>query len=235
VTGAPLDGLYELSADAESPLGWAVLSPFQIMRLPQVSGEGGGEPTRDGPLPRVQLSMLLQEESVNIDQRDRITSASGAALAVLGRPGSLSTALGRQLPKDTDATGGTGSRPCLTVLPGGAQSDVELMRRFRTGDWGGFEALYCRYISTAYLICRRTLTCSETALDSANDTFLTMLANSDHLDPHRLDDWLMGTAHYLAERRAHQGLQPKNGARLHLVSCYARHDSHHDRGAGEQP
>lgn len=202
--------------------------------LSKFHGEGGGEPTFDGPLPGVQLSMLLQEEPVNIDQRDKVTSASGAALAVLGRPRLLSATLGRQLPKDTGPTEATGSRPCLTVLPGGAQSDVELMRRFRAGDWGGFEALYGRYFNTAYLICRRTLTCSETALDSANDTFLTMLANSDHLDPHRLSDWLVGTARYLAERRAHQGLQSNNRSRLRLVSCYARHDSRHDRGAGEQ-
>jgi hypothetical protein len=173
---------------------------------------------------------------VNIDQQDRTNSASGAAaLAVLGRPGLLGATLGRQLPDDSGPAEGTGSRPCLTVVPGGAQSDVELMRRFRAGDWGGFEALYGRYFTTAYLICRRTLTCSETALDSANDTFLTMLANSAHLDPHRLGDWLVGTAHYLAERRAHRGLQPNNRSRLRLVSCYARDDSHHDRGAGEQP
>jgi hypothetical protein len=62
-----------------------------------------------------------------------------------------------------------------------------------------------------------------------------MLANSDNLDPRRLGDWLVDTAHYLAEPRTHQGLPPNNRCRLHLVTCYARHDSHHDRGAGEQP
>lgn len=213
--------------------GWAVLplpGPCGVSRCPKFHGEGGGESACDGPLPRVQLSMLLQGEPVKIDQQDRINSTNGIFRAELDRPRLCSATLCRQLPDDTGPDHGIDSRPCLTVLPGGAQPDVELMRCFRAGDWGGFEALYDRYFATAYLICRRTLTCSETALDSANDAFLAMLANSSHLDPYRLADWLRATAHYLAERRAHQGLQSSKGPRLHLASCYDGNDS----GAGEQ-
>lgn len=208
-----------------------LLRPVGVFFREKFSWEGGGDCTYGGPLPGVQLSLLLQEDTVYIDQRDRTTSAGEAALAVLGRPRLLRVTLGRQLPEDTSPAKSTCSRPRLTVLPGGAQSDVELMQRFRAGDWGGFEALYGRYFTTAYLVCRRSLLCSETALDSANDTFLAMLANSDHLDPCRLGDWLVDTAHYLAERRAAHGLRPNNRSRLHLVPCYARHD----RGAGERP
>lgn len=166
-----------------------------------------------------------------IDQRDRTTSAREAALAVLGRPRLLSEPLGRRLSTDAAPAKNTGSRPRLMVLPGGAQSDVELMQRFRAGDWGGFEALYGRYFTTAYVVCWRTLMCSETALDSANDTFLAMLANSGHLNPHCLGDWLVDTARCLAERRAEQGLRPNNRSRLHLVPCYPHHDRNprHDR------
>jgi hypothetical protein len=135
---------------------------------------------------------------VNIDQRRRITSTGEPALAVLSRRRLSSAPRGRRLPKNTHPAHNTGSRPCLTVLPGGAQSDVELMQRFRSGDWGGLETLYDRYFTIAYLIYRQTLMCSQTALDSANDTFLAMLANSGHLDLHRLGDGLADTAHYLA-------------------------------------
>jgi hypothetical protein len=198
--------------------------------LTKFHGEGEENPSVKGHYLVSSLSMLLQEEPVNMDQRDRSTSAGGASCAALGRPRLLSATLGWQLPEDTSSTEGTGLRPRLTVLPGGAQSDVELMRRFRAGDWGGFEALYGRYFTTAYLVCRRILTCSETALDSANDTFLAMLANSDHLDPHRVGDWLVDTAHYLGEFRVQQGLPLNNRPWLHLVQCYPLHD----RGAGEQ-
>lgn len=120
---------------------------------------------------------------MNIDQRDRTTSTGEPALAVLSRTRLPSASRGRRLPKNTPPANNAGSRPRLTVLPGGAQSDVELIRSFRADDWGGFVTLCDQYVTTAYLICRHTLMCSETALDATNDTFLAMLANSAHLDP----------------------------------------------------
>jgi hypothetical protein len=167
---------------------------------------------------------------MNVGQQDKIILASGAALAVLGRPRLLRATLDRQPLEATRSARGTAPRPCLTVLRGGAQSDAELMRRFRAGDWGGFEALYGRYFRIAYLVCRRILMCSESALDTANDTFLAMLVNSDRLDPRHVGDWLMGMARYLAEFRAHQDLSASNRSWLHLVPCYPSQD----RGAGEQ-
>jgi hypothetical protein len=188
--------------------------------------KGGGELTRDGPLPLVELSKLLPEEPVKIDQTIKIDSFDRPSRAARDRPELMSVAVRQQLPEDTGPAGETASRPCLAVLPGGAQSDVELMRCFRTGDWGGFAALYDRYFITAYVVCRRSLACSKTALDSASDTFLALIAESDHLDPYRLSDWLVDTAQYLADRRAHHGPQPSgNGSRMQLVQCYAGTDS----------
>jgi hypothetical protein len=167
--------------------------------------------------------------TVKIDQITKINSVSGLSRAARNRADLLSMVVCRQLPEDTDFAKETDSRPCLAVLPGGAQSDVELMRCFRAGDWDGFAALYDRYFSTAYLICRRRLTCSETALDSANDTFLAMIAESDYLDPYRLGDWLMDTAHYLADRRAQHTQPSSNRFRMQLIRCYVDNDS----GTGE--
>jgi hypothetical protein len=167
---------------------------------------------------------------VTIDRHDRIGSTRGRSLAALDRLRLRSATLCPQHPEDAGPANGANSRPSLALLPG-ARSDVELMRCFRTGDWSGFEALYDRYFTTAYLICRSSLTCPETALDSANDTFLAMIADSDHLNPYRLGDWLVSTAHYLAELRAHQALRPSDRLRLRLISCYGSNDS----GEGEQP
>jgi hypothetical protein len=168
---------------------------------------------------------------VTIDRHGGISSTRGGSLAALEQLRLRNVTLSREYPEDGSPANETDSRPGLTVLPGGARSDVELMRCFRNGDWSGFEILYGRYFITAYLICRGSLTCPETALDSVNDTFLAMLADADHLDPYRLGDWLVSTAHYLAELRAHQTLPPTDRVRLRLISRYGSNDS----GTGEQP
>jgi hypothetical protein len=73
------------------------------------------------------------------------------------------------------------------------------------------------------LSCRGILRCLETALDAANDTFLAMLANVDHLDPCHLGDWLVGTAHYLTGCGAvAQASDLSWGLRLRFVSIHRR-------------
>jgi hypothetical protein len=163
--------------------------------------------------------------------KQTITSVAGASLATLGIRRLLSVTLGPQPPGSVELTEGIASRPRLRLLSGGGRSDVELMRCFRAGDWAGFEALYERYFAMAYLICRQSLGCPGAALDSTQDTFLALLAHGELLNPYRLNDWLRGTAHYLAERRARCELQPNNGSRLRLFSCY----SIDDHRAGERP
>jgi hypothetical protein len=168
---------------------------------------------------------------VDVDQQGQINSVSGASLGGLERPRLHSVTLSGQPGEAAGPAEGTSSRPRLTIVPGGAPSDIELMRCFRAGDWGGFKALYERYFASTYLICRRILASSETALESANDTFLALLTNFNYLDPRRLRSWLRSTAHYLAERRAHQDLRSSDGPWLRLVSCYGNDDS----GTGERP
>ena len=168
---------------------------------------------------------------MDVDQQGQINSAGGPSLVGLERLRLHNVTLYKPPGEAAGSAEGTGSRPRLTVVSGGAPSDLELMRCFRAGDWGGFKALYDRYFASTYLICRRTLASSETALESANDTFLALLANSNHLDPRRLRDWLKSTAHCLAQRRAHQGLQSSDRPWLRLVPCYGNDDS----GTGERP
>lgn len=163
---------------------------------------------------------------MRVDQPMKIDSSSDRSRAARNRAGLLSMAVSSPLPEDSGAVKETTPRPCLEVLPGGAKSDVELIRCFRGGEWRGFTALYDRYFSTAYSICRQQLTCSETALDSTNDTFLAMIAESDYLDPYRLSDWVVDTAHHLAARRAHHRQEPaSNDSRTQLAAFHPGNDS----------
>ena len=65
----------------------------------------------------------------------------------------------------------------------GPQTDVDLLKRLRTGDQAAFETIYLQYCRPFEAFARYELKDAESARDAVHDVFLTLWTRRETLDP----------------------------------------------------
>jgi RNA polymerase sigma-70 factor, ECF subfamily len=90
----------------------------------------------------------------------------------------------------------------IQLAPTLSASDVELVRRARSGDTWAEEAVYRRYAPRILTLCKRLLADGAEAEDATQETFVTAFAAWKKLrDEERLQQWLIQIAVSRVHRR----------------------------------